>query len=323
MKIIRIICRILTGVVFVFSGFVKAIDPWGFTYKLQDYFEAFHLDFLDGIAFPLAVTASTLELVIGLNLLAGIRMRLTSWLLLLFMSFFTILTFILAIYNPVSDCGCFGDAIILTNWQTFWKNIIILVPTLVVFWQRNRYKNLYDCPSEWTLAASFALLGVFLSVYCYHNLPLMDFRPYSTGTHIPDKMVIPEGMPADVYETILVYEKEGVQQEFTAENFPWQDSAWVWKETRQKLVKKGYEPPIHDFLITSSDGFDITEDLLQEPGFTFLIVAYDLSKPNRKTFEMLNNAASEGQKMGYTYLFAYLVHTGGYRQIQGILQPCL
>ena len=128
MKIIRIICRILTGMVFVFSGFVKGIDPWGFTYKIQDYFEAFHLEFFDGIAFPLAITACTLELVIGLNLLTGIRMRITAWLLLLFMSFFTILTFVLAISNPVSDCGCFGDAIKLTNWQTFWKNIIILVP---------------------------------------------------------------------------------------------------------------------------------------------------------------------------------------------------
>jgi uncharacterized membrane protein YphA (DoxX/SURF4 family) len=298
---IRIICRIVTGMVFVFSGFVKGIDPWGFTYKIRDYFEAFHLDFLNGLAFPLAVTACTLELVIGLNLLTGIRMRVTSWFLLLFMAFFTILTLVLALFNPVSDCGCFGDAIKLTNWQTFWKNIILLVPAVIVFLQRNRFKSLYACPSEWTLAASFALLGVLLSVYCYHNLPLMDFRPYSTGTYIPGKMKIPEGMPADVYETILVYEKDGVQKEFTAENYPWQDTTWGWKETKQKLVKKGYETPINDFLITSSGGFDITGEILQDTGYTFLIVAYDLSKPNRTAFGMLNKAAAEGQNEGYTY----------------------
>ena len=312
MKIVRILCRILTGMVFVFSGFVKGIDPWGFTYKIQDYFEAFHLEFFNGIAFPLAVTACTLELVIGLNLLTGIRMRITAWLLLLFMSFFTILTFVLAISNPVSDCGCFGDAIKLTNWQTFWKNIIILAPTLVVFWQRNRYKGPYAYATEWTLTASFALLGVLLSVYCYHNLPLMDFRPYSTGTHIPDKMIVPEGLPADEYETVLVYEKDGVQKEFSAENYPWQDSTWVWKETRQKLVKKGYEPPIHDFLITSPDGFDITGDLLQDTGYTFLIVAYDLGKPNRMAFDRLNKAAEEGQKMGYKY---YLITSSTQEEI--------
>ena len=138
----------------------------------------------------------------------------------------------------------------------------------------------------------------------------MDFRPYSTGTHIPDKMIDPRRMPADEYETVLVYEKDGVQKEFSAENYPWQDSTWVWKETRQKLVKKGYEPPIHDFLITSPDGFDITGDLLQDTGYTFLIVAYDLGKPNRKAFEMLNKAASEGQKQRLQIFPADLLHAG-------------
>jgi uncharacterized membrane protein YphA (DoxX/SURF4 family) len=301
MNIIRILSRILTGMVFIFSGFVKAIDPWGFTYKLQDYLEAFHLEFLNGLALPIAVTVSTLELVIGLNLLTGIRMRVTSWLLLVFMAFFTVLTFILAIYNQVSDCGCFGDAVKLTNWQTFWKNIILLVPSIIIFWQRKRYKSLYACLSEWTLSGSFALLGILLSVYCYRNLPLMDFRPYSTGTYIPDKMKVPEGMPPDEYETVLVYEKNGVSREFTSENYPWQDSTWIWKETKQKLIKKGYEPPIHDFLITSPDGHDITREILQDTGYTFLIVACDLSKPRQKVFGKLVNAAEEGQNNEYRY----------------------
>jgi uncharacterized membrane protein YphA (DoxX/SURF4 family) len=301
MKTVRIISRIIVGLVFIFSGFVKAIDPLGSTYKFQDYFEAFHLDFLNGLAFPLAIILSTLELVIGLNLLIGIRIRLTSWLLLFFMSFFTILMFILAIYNPVTDCGCFGDAIILTNWQTFSKNIILLVPALIVFLQRNQYKDPYTAFTGWKLALSFALLGILLSVYCYHNLPLMDFRPYSTGTHIPDKMAVPAGMPVDEYETFLVYEKDGVPKEYTAENYPWQDSTWKWVETRQKLVKKGYKPPIYDFMITSPDGNDITGDILQDTAYTFLIVAYDLKKADRGAFKVLNEYAAKGLAKGFRY----------------------
>jgi len=312
MKIIRIICRILTGMVFVFSGFVKAIDPLGSTYKFQDYFEAFNLEFLSGIAFPLAIILSTVELVIGLNLLTGIRMKLTAWLLLLFMAFFTILTFVLAIFNPVSDCGCFGDAVKLTNWQTFWKNVILLVPTLVVFWQRKQYKDLYAFHTEWVLSISFVLLGMLISTYCYHNLPLMDFRPYSTGTHIPDKMVVPEGMPADEYETILVYEKEGIKKEFTMENYPWQDTTWKWLETRQNLLSEGYEPPIHDFVISSETSGDITQEILNDPGYVFLIIAHDLSRTDRRAFDSLNKAAEEGRDRGFKY---YLVTSSTMEEI--------
>ncbi|MBN1416413.1 MAG: DoxX family protein [Bacteroidales bacterium] len=301
MKVIRIISRIIAGIVFIFSGFVKGIDPIGYTYKIQDYFTAFYLDFFGTLALPIAVILSTAELVIGFNLLIGIRMKLTSWVLLLFMSFFTILTFILAIFNPVSDCGCFGDAVKLTNWQTFWKNIILLVPALIIFLQRDHFKSFYANHTEWTLAILFVLFGLFLSLNCYRNLPYMDFRPYSVGTYIPDKMKIPEGMPVDEYETILVYEKNGIQKEFTAKNFPWQDTTWKWVETKQKLIKKGYEPPIHDFIITSETGTDITEDILFDPACTFLIIAYDLYKSNRKAFEELNKAASEGKKSGFKF----------------------
>lgn len=301
MKIIRIISRIFTGIVFIFSGFVKAVDPLGSTYKFCDYFDAFHLSFFNDLAFPLAILLSTLELVIGLNLLLGIRIKLTSWFLLLFMSFFTVLTLILAIDNPVSDCGCFGDAVKLTNWQTFWKNIIILIPTIVVFLQRNKYKSLYPDITEWILSISFVLAGILLSVYCYHNLPVIDFRPYSIGTHIPDKMVIPEGMPVDEYETSLVYEKDGATKEFTSENYPWQDTTWKWVETKHQLIKKGYEPPVHDFVITSEIHGDITEDILNDPGYTFLIIANDLEKAHIPVFDDINKAIKENRSEQFKY----------------------
>ncbi len=304
MKGITIFCRWFTGLVFVFSGFVKAIDPLGYTYKIQDYFSAFHVGFLSSLALFIAIAFSTLELLIGLNLLFSVRMKLTAWMLMLLMAYFTVLTFILAIFNPVSDCGCFGDAIILTNWQTFWKNIILLIPTIIIFFQRDQFKSMYSEASEWRLAGIFALAGIIISVYCLRNLPVMDFRPYSVGTHLPDKMAIPEGMPLDEYETVLLYQKDGIIREFTLDNYPWQDSTWKWVETKQKLIKKGYEPPIHDFALLSDNGTDITENLLNDTAYSFLVVAHDLNKTNQKAFKKINKIAEQGQKMGFCF---YLV----------------
>ena len=133
MKTLRTFSRLLIGVVFIFSGFVKAVDPMGSTYKFIDYFNAFHLSFLEGLALPLAIVLSSIELVLGVSLLLGYRMKITSWIVLLFIAFFTVLTFILAIFNPVSDCGCFGDALILTNWQTFYKNVLLKISILLKF----------------------------------------------------------------------------------------------------------------------------------------------------------------------------------------------
>ena len=291
MKIIQIASRIIVGVIFIFSGFVKDIDPLGSTYKFIDYFEAFHLSFLNFVAFPLAILLSTGELVIGINLLLGVRMRLTSYALLVFMSFFTILTLFLAIYNPVTDCGCFGDAIILTNWQTFWKNVIILIPAFIVFYSRNKFKPFYSSIIEWRMTLSFILAGALISVYCYRNLPLLDFRPYKTGTNIPEKMIVPDDVPADEYETILVYEKNGSRKEFDIENFPWQDTTWKWVETRQILTRKGYEPPIHDFTITTSEGYDITDIVISDQNYSFLVIADDLSKANIDAFKKINKVA--------------------------------
>lgn len=291
MKIVRITCRIIIGLVFIFSGFVKGIDPLGSAYKFIDYFEAFHISFLDFSAFPLTILLSTIELVIGINLLLGIRMRITSHILIIFMTGFTILTFFLAIFNPVSDCGCFGDAIILTNWQTFWKNIIILVPAVVVFYSRNRYVPLYSADIEWRMTVVFILSGILISVYCYRNLPVMDFRPYKTGANIPENMVIPEDAPEDEYETTLVYEKDGALKEFTTGNFPWQDTTWKWVETKQTLIKKGYEPPIHDFTITTSEGYDITDLVLEDKDYSFLLIAYDLERTNVDAFRKINKLA--------------------------------
>jgi uncharacterized membrane protein YphA (DoxX/SURF4 family) len=291
MKILKTFSRLFVGIVFLFSGFVKALDPLGSTYKFSDYFTAFNIGFLEPLAFPLAILLSAAELLIGFCLVTRLRMKYTSWLVLIFMAIFTPVTLVLAINNPVTDCGCFGDAITLTNWQTFWKNIILLVFTLVVFIQRKNFKKQYEPLVEWLLAGSFFMAIIAFSVYSYQHLPVLDFRPYKIGVNIPEGMTIPEDAEPNIYETILIYEKDGIVKEFTEENYPWQDTTWKWVETKSVLIQKGYEPPIHDFSITSLEGFDITDEFLQYEGYSFLIVAYDLSKSDKEALKELNDIA--------------------------------
>ncbi len=299
MRTLMLTSRIFAGLVFIFSGFVKAVDPMGFAIKFEEYFIAFHLDFLAFTALPLAVLISAAELMIGLNLLTGLRMKITAWLLLIFMSFFTLLTFVLALTNPVSDCGCFGDAVKLTNWQTFWKNIILFVPALVIFLNRKKFPPFSSRVFEWMLSGMNFLIAVCISLYCIRHQPLLDFRPYTLGANIPEKMIIPEGAPADQYETFLVYEKNGIKQEFTESNFPWQDTTWKWVETRQNLISKGYEPPIHDFSITDETGSDITELVLTDSGYTFLIIAPFLEKASEKGMHRMNDLALRARDLGF------------------------
>ena len=302
MNIIRNLARLLISPVFIFAGFVKLIDPLGLTYKFSDYFVAFHLDFLNPIALVLAIALSATELLIGTNLLLRIRMKETSWALMIFMVFFTILTFIIAITNPVSDCGCFGDALILTNWQTFFKNLIFLIPTLIVFYERDKYNQIFSPLVQWSVTVLIFLINILLSVYYLRNLPPLDFRPYKIGTHILSSMEIPEGMPMDEYETVLVYEKEGIAKEFTLDSpeQPWNDSTWEWIETKNVLVKEGYKPPIHDFSLTTLEGVDITDQMLYDPGYSFLVIAYDLEKSSHRELTKIKSFSEKASEIGFS-----------------------
>ncbi len=302
MKTLLFLSRIFVGLVFVFSGFVKAVDPSGFAIKIDEYFVAFHLNFLSVLAMPLAILASAAELMIGLNLITGIRLKFTTWLLMAFMSFFTILTLILALTNPVSDCGCFGDAIILTNWQTFGKNIILLIPTLALFIFRNKLPSYPSVWYEWLLAVVNFAIPILISVYCLRHEPLLDFRPYKMGTNIPNQMVIPDDAPVDQYETRLVYQKDGLVKEFSETDFPWQDTTWKWVETKQKLISKGYEPPIHDFSISGSEGSDITTQVLTDSGYVFLIISPRLEKASPKGMNSMNELAMKAGSLNIPVL---------------------
>lgn len=281
--IIGSLCRSLLGITFIFSGFVKAVDPLGTVYKIEDYLMAFGGWFTD--LMPLAGTAAValiaLEWTLGVCMLFNVRTSITAWLSLAFYLVMTPLTLWIALTNPVSDCGCFGDAIVLTNWQTFWKNVVLLILVIVLLGCKKYIPQLLSWWGE--LVVLLLALGASATImaYSYTHLPPMDFRPYKVGNHIPTLMEVPDGAPVDEYAITLIYEKDGIEQEFTLENYPKGDSTWTFVDQQSVLIKKGYEPPIHDFEILTMNFEDITYDILESEEPITLITMYDLNKTNR------------------------------------------
>jgi uncharacterized membrane protein YphA (DoxX/SURF4 family) len=288
MKYLTMAGRLILGVVFIFSGFVKSVDPLGSAYKFSDYFNAFKLSFLGFLALPLGVILSAFELVLGISLLLGYRRRITYRILFWFMGFFTLLTLVLALFNPVSDCGCFGDAIILTNWETFFKNVVLMLFVIPLFMLRDQ-----DQPGkinrirEWIVIATFYVLMVGFSLWNLAHLPAIDFRPYDLGTVIQQEMEVPEGAPVDVYETELIYREKasGRTEGFTIEDYPRDTAMWEFVSSESRLVSKGFEPEIHDFAIMDQGGDDIVDQILSEDGYSLLMISHDLKKADKTALQ--------------------------------------
>jgi len=302
MKLLRTLSRLLVGFLFIFSGFVKAIDPMGSTFKFKDYFMAFGMDSFVGLAFSLAVILSALEFCVGMLLVFDVHKKNASWMALLFMLFFTPLTLILALTNPVTDCGCFGDALILSNWETFGKNIILLGFTLLIFFTRNKYKDRSSMLEQNLLLTFSLIIALGSSFYSYRHLPFIDFRPYHIGANISDGMRIPEGAPADEFTSLFKYEKDGVIKEFDESNYPWQDTTWTYVDVEQIKIKEGYQPPIHDFSISSNEYGDITDMVLNDPSYTFLLVSRNLKEMATNQQKEVNQLASWANNQGYNFI---------------------
>lgn len=304
MKFLLNICRILIGLVFIFSGFVKGIDPLGSDYKFTDYFNAFGMSWMNFSALFFSFLLSMAEFIIGICLFLNIKTKLASWGALLFMAVFTPLTLILAIKNPVTDCGCFGDALVLTNWETFFKNIILLVMVLLVFFNRNRFKSIFNVLEQSVILTGSIIFMFCIEMYSYRHLPILDFRPYAVGANITEGMTIPEGAPHDEYSTTLKYKNKntGEIKEFDESNFPWQDTLnWEFHSSSQKLLKEGYKAPIHDFVIEHPEYGDITEEVLNDDDYTFLVVSYKLSKASAEAQDKLNKLAAYASENGYRF----------------------
>lgn len=301
-----VLTRWIVGIVFVFSGFVKGIDPMGFNYKLNDYLGALNLKFFEFVSLPAAFLLPFAEFAIGIGLLTGILIRLSTKLAFAFMLFFTPLTLYIALKNPVTDCGCFGDALVISNWQTFYKNIVLIF--LAVLLLINRKNLLFIATEKYRKIVFYALLICYISVvyWSYNHEPIFDFRPYRIGVNIPEGMQIPEGAPTDVYQNIYYYRnlKSNEVKKFGDSDFPWQDTI-TWKFESMDpplLVKKGYKPPIHDFSIQTINQENVTDEYLHDSLFTFLVIAYDLEKSSYQKQNELNSLANWAKRKGYHFI---------------------
>lgn len=300
--VITTVCRFVLAVVFIFSGFVKAIDPLGTQYKIQDYWDAFGWTgvFPEFVPFIASALLGMLEFCLGVYLFFGIRRIIAPRAVVAMMAVMTPLTFWLAWDHPVSDCGCFGDALVLTNWETFGKNVVLLAMSLVVLKWRRRLFPLVTTRFDWLIALYGFLYILCMTVYCYRHLPVFDFRPYYVGADIRQGMSIPEGEEPTEFETRFVLQKDGVEKEFTLENYP--DSTWTFVDSKTVVKKQGYEPPIHDFsMIRYDDGEDITEQVLADEGYTFLLVAHQLGQANQSRMDLINELYDYCLEYGYAF----------------------
>lgn len=238
--------RIILGLTFVVSGFLKAIDPQGGAIKISEYFTVFALPKSEGLSLILSILLCCSEFFLGAFLLMGIYRRMVARFIFIFMAVMTPLTLYLAIFNPVADCGCFGEAFLLTNWHTFFKNVVLFAAAAFLLKKPRRIQTLYSVNGRW-LPAILAVSGIIIFTIANQiYLPMVDFRPFKVGKSLRELTQVPAGAPEDVYEYVFVYEKNGKRQEFDMDHLP--DESWTYIDRHEKLIKKGYTPPVTDFL---------------------------------------------------------------------------
>ncbi|GAA3984208.1 DoxX family protein [Pedobacter ginsengiterrae] len=291
--------RIFVGVLFIFSGLIKANDPLGFGYKLQEYFDVFHISFLSPIATGIAILLCTLEIVLGALLLLGFWGKKVSWGLLILIIFFTLLTFVSAFFKVVTSCGCFGDAIPLTPWQSFGKDLVLLVLIVYIFLKKDFIKPaVQKAKSQRNIAIVVSVVSLLFGLYTYNFLPVIDFLPYKVGAHIPSLMVIPPGEKPDEFQIMyhLKNKKTKAEKDMSDKDYLkteiWKDDNWeIVGEPSKTLVKKGYEPKIKDLIITDASGTDYTKELIENPYYSLVFVAYNLNDTNEKAIGDLNALA--------------------------------
>ena len=285
LKMIVNLCRIIVAVTFIFSGFVKAIDPIGTQYKLQDYLGAIGMAGIlpNWTLLAVAVFLAAIEFCIGIFLLFAIQRRLISKLTVAFMVFMTMVTVWIVVADPVKDCGCFGDALHLTNTETLIKNIVLLVCSLVIMYRPLAMFRFVSKSNQWIVTnytIVFILVSSGLSLY---YLPIFDFRPYHIGVNIPRGMEIPKGAKLPQFKTTFIMEKNGQRKEFTLDNYP--DASWKFIDSKTVQTSEGYIPPIHDFSITDNKtGLDLTNSVLSHKGYTFLLIAPHLETADDSNF---------------------------------------
>lgn len=298
MKFIIHFCRIVVGVLFIISGFIKLNDPVGFSFKLEEYFSQGVLDMPLFMPYALAISIFVviLEVILGVLLLLGFKKKITLWSLLGMIVFFTFLTFYSAYFNKVTDCGCFGDAIKLTPWESFTKDVVLLVLILILMAGARHIKALFSAKLNIGLLLLSLILCIGYANHVLNHLPVIDFRPYKIGANIQEGMSIPEDAPKAIFEYAWKFDVNGTEQiVVTNGEYPSVDGEFIGVETTE--VQKGYEPPIHDFTI-EQNGEDMAEQLLQENKL-LMVVAYDLAKSELEAFKEIKTLSEEAVENGY------------------------
>ncbi|MCX7697253.1 MAG: DoxX family protein [Bacteroidales bacterium] len=276
------ISRFLLGLVFIFSGFVKAVDPWGSQFKLEDYFFAFGWDWAVPYALVLGITLSMVEFLIGICFVFGLRPKLSLLGAILLMLIFLPLTLYLAITNVVTDCGCFGDAIKMTNWQTFIKNVVFTIMLIPIYLERKRLKPVLHSRIQWVIIVIFGFFILGISVYSLRHLPLIDFLPYKAGLSLK-----PDSTVKDQYFVTYKNKKTGQIKEYPADNFPWNDSVWMSEhEFVSQRIVPGKKPP-YMFSVFNDMDLDVSNQVISYPDYQFMIVSYDLRKVPKKAVEKI------------------------------------
>ncbi|HLS38432.1 MAG TPA: BT_3928 family protein [Sphingobacterium bovisgrunnientis] len=280
------ISRLFVGLLFIFSGLIKANDPMGFGFKLQEYFHVFNLNFLNDYSTWIAILICAFEIILGILLLLGLAKHTVAWGLLILILFFTFLTFYSAFFDVVTSCGCFGDAIPLTPWESFIKDLILLVFIGIIFIKRHKITPLFNNSGVNKLLAFLAVIFSFgIGVYTYTNLPFLDFLPYKVGNNIPSLMKIPDGAVQDEFEHIynLKNKQSGETKQVTDKEYMgqkiWEDENWeIVGEPVTKLIKKGYQVAIPDLIISDNEGQDLTQEVIENPHYNFIVTSVDVTK---------------------------------------------
>lgn len=301
MKVIISVIRVFVGLLFIISGWIKLNDPVGFAFKLEEYFSpaVFNMDFLMPYAFTFAVIIVIAEVILGLALILGNQKKLTLVLLMAMIVFFTFLTWYSAYYNKVTDCGCFGDAIKLTPWESFTKDVILLV-LILILWRGRRYIRplIPVLKSNIVLGIAFLLCG-WMAYHVTNHLPLIDFRAYKVGVNIEEGMSIPVDAPKPIYEYAWKFDVNGEEKiVVTQGDYPDVKGNFIGVETTE--IQAGYVPPIHDFTIEQS-GIDQASVILQQPKL-MMVIAYDLSQSKVDGFEALGQVTERAEKEGFTVI---------------------
>jgi uncharacterized membrane protein YphA (DoxX/SURF4 family) len=291
--------RILVGLLFIFSGLIKLNDPLGFSYKLEEYFEVFHMVFLNPLSVFISITVCALEVILGLFLLTGFYAKKVAWGLLLLIVFFTFLTFYSAAFDVVKTCGCFGDAIPITPWQSFSKDLILVVLIVYIFINKNEIKSISTQKNTVkTTSIIIIALPILFGLYSYIYLPILDFLPYKEGVNIIESMKIPEGAPQDEFEIIYTLKNKntGEKKEINDKDYIatkiYADTNWVLESSSEpKLIKEGYQPKIKDLNVFDSQGVTYTEEIFDNPYYNLVAVGWKLDKTNKKALGDINALA--------------------------------